>query len=128
MRAPLWVIIGVGLLSAFNGLGALGVMAALPTLRDLPLGVPLVVLLGVPLLWSVVFALLCFGICVRWQHAWRFFAPLLSAYALSRLALALLAQSDYDQGRLGAQAALTVLFSGAVWWYAWRKRGLGKHR
>lgn len=102
-------------------------MAALPTLRALPLRVPLVVLVGVPLLWSVVFALLCFGIAVRWRQAGRLFAPLLSAYALSRLALALLAQSDYDQGRFGAQAALTVLFIGAVWWYAWRKRGLGKH-
>ncbi len=127
MRAPLWVIGGVALLSAFNALGALGVLAALPTLRALPLGVPLVVLVGVPLLWSIVFAALCLALYVRWRHAWRLFAPLLSAYALSRLALVLFAQSDYDQGRFGAQAILTALFIGAVWWYAWRKRGLGKH-
>ena len=128
MRAPLWVLCAVALLSAFNALGALGVLAALPTLRALPLTVPLVVLVGVPLLWSGVVAALCLSLWARQRRAWRLFAPLLSAYALSRLALALLSQTDYDQGRFGAQAAITVLFISAVWWYVWRKGGLGRHR
>jgi len=81
---------------------------------------PLVVLLGLPLVWCVAFAALSLGLLLRSWRAVRLFAPMLSLYALSRLGMSLLAQSDYDRGRLGAQALLTVLWIGIIYWYAWR--------
>jgi hypothetical protein len=62
------------------------------------------------------------GLLLRSRRAARLFAPTLSLYALSRLGMAMLAQSDYDRGRLGAQALLTVLWIGVVCWYAWRSQ------
>ncbi len=120
---PLWIGLALGALSLFNGLGALNVLAALPTLRELPLGVPLVVLLGVPMAWCAIFAGLSLGWLLKRRRVVRLFAPLMAAYALSRLGVAFLAQSDYDQGRLGAQIALTALWIGAAWWYARRIEG-----
>lgn len=110
----------IGALSLFNGLGALNVLAALPTLRELPIGVPLVVLLGVPMAWCAIFAGLSLAWLLKKRRVVRLFAPLMAAYALSRLGVAFLAQSDYDQGRLGAQIALTALWIGAAWWYGQR--------
>jgi len=115
---PRWSGLVIGTLSLFNGLGALHVLAALPTLRELPIGMPLVVLLGAPVAWCAVFAVLSVGLLLKRQRAARLFAPLLTAYALSRLGMAFFAQSDYDQGRLGAQIVLTALWIGAAWWYA----------
>ena len=117
---PRWIALAVGALSLFNGLGAWHVLAALPALRELPVQMPLVVLLGLPLVWCVAFAALSLGLLLRSWRAVRLFAPMLSLYALSRLGMSLLAQSDYDRGRLGAQALLTVLWIGIIYWYAWR--------
>lgn len=115
---PRWIGLVIGALSLFNGLGALHVLTALPTLRELPIGMPLVLLLGVPVTWCAVFAALSVGLLLKKRRAARLFAPLITAYALSRLSMAFFAQSDYDQGRLGAQIMLTALWIGAAWWYA----------
>jgi FtsH-binding integral membrane protein len=116
-----WISLAVSALSLFNALGALHVLAALPTLRQLPVAMPLALLLGMPLAWSLIFAALGLGLWLQKQRAIRLFAPLLSFYALSRLGLALLAQSDYDRSRFGAQATLTALWLGAIWLYAQRR-------
>ncbi|MCS6870400.1 MAG: hypothetical protein RML95_10470 [Anaerolineae bacterium] len=114
----LWIGLALGALSLFNGLGALNVINAVPTLRTLPVRVPLVVLIGMPLVWCVIFAALSFGVLLKRRRAMRLFAPLLTAYALSRLSMALLTQSDYDQGRLSMQILLTVLWISVAWWCA----------
>lgn len=119
---PRWIALPVGALSLFNGLGAWHVLTSLPALRELPIAVPLVILLGLPLAWCIAFAALSVGVLLRSQRVVRLFAPMLSLYALSRLGMSLLAQNDYDRGRFGAQLALTALWIGILYWYTWRLR------
>jgi hypothetical protein len=125
---PRWIALAVGALSLFNGLGAWHVLTALPALRELTIQIPLVVLLGLPLAWCVALAALSIGLLLKDRRAVRLFAPMLSLYALSRLSVALLAQSDYDRGRLGAQALLTALWIAVIYWYTWRSHRQAVHK
>ncbi|MFQ3536498.1 MAG: hypothetical protein SNJ58_11535 [Aggregatilineales bacterium] len=115
-----WISLAIAALSLFNGLGALNVISTLPALRELPIEMPLVVLIGVPLLWCIVFAGLGLGLLLKNRRAARLLAPLLTAYALSRLGMALFAQDDYSRERLGAQIALTAVWISIAWWYTRR--------
>lgn len=120
-RAPLWFRALIGGL-AFAALVELGGSAAdgpLYPALDLPFA--LITRLAVAGLWSALFIFLLLDLIRKRAWAFRWAAPLVTAYAAARLLwLAVLARSDYDQGRIGAQLILSLIALGPVWYIALR--------
>jgi hypothetical protein len=121
-RNPLWFVVLPAVLCLMSGLGALTVIQELPITGALSLPYPTTLRAMLMLAFTLLFAALFLGLLARWQKAYASMPWAVAAYAMGQwLFGALFAQADYDRGRLGIQALVTLFVLIPVFYLAHRK-------
>lgn len=124
LRAPLWILVFMAALSVFNALGLAEAMTALRVYvaNNLTMPISPMIMLGMPLIWCILFGVVCIALALRQAWAFRRAALLVTLYGLSRwLMSVVLSRTEYDQGRLGTQLGIALVVIFGAWLYAWRK-------
>ncbi len=132
LKAPLWLLAGIGVLIVASTLDAIGTLDAFPQYQALAIAFSPVLKIAAAGFWVAVLAALTVDLLRHRRWAFRGVGPILTVYALAGLAWQyLFDRSDYGRGRLGFQVLVAGIALIPVWWIVIRRgwlRGTDRDR
>ncbi len=120
--APRWLVAALLVLIGANLLDTAGTVSAASQYQAISVPFPAGLRIALALAWTLVLAVLVVGLLRGHRLAFRWTAPVLTAYALFGLLWQVMfARSDYARGQIGFQVALSLIALLPVWWIAIRR-------